>query len=229
MTNSLAADEVTSTLLSHVLPDESSTFRTIVEALQQFLTSNDLHCAVEFFDDWACVSLAAHDTLLSFAVIPPEEPELLNFGRAIRLGVELSFGLPSGECLNEKPDTFFYPPSGFTIGDLFDLCRGRVGPTEFTELLNASNRFAMSSVRMKFPQSILLMFVSRDEVFNAGERRFELWTQSDGKVLIHRLKNTNDPHRAALQANELGYWPTIYRCISGNFVAFKSTHAAAFL
>lgn len=229
MTSNLLPQDVSGSLLLPLMPSDTGSLQSIAMAFQQVFTFHGLRSGIEHFDNWVCITIAVDRRLLSFAVMAPETPELLGPGPTIRIGVDLSCGLPSGEELNDRPDTFFYPPSDFTLGNLLDLCRGRTTPGVFTDLLNASNRFAMSLARVKFPNSILVMSVSRQDRRTAGDRHFDLWTQTGGRAHVHTLHPTNNPHQAALQANEMGYWPTIYRCVSGHFVAFKSTDGGVFL
>lgn len=215
--------------LSSMLRGQLSSLSSITHTLRAGFRSSGFQAGIELFDDWACISIDVAGELLSFGVMSPEVDKLPPECLPIRIGVDLAFGLPSGDLLNERPGLFFYPPSNFTIQQLAQLCQATVSPAEFTSLLNDSNRFAMAMAREQFPASILIMREARTAARVVGEKTFELWTQSGSSVCFHQLEPTNNPHKAALQANDLGYWPTIYRCISGVFVPFKSTPAGVFI
>ncbi|MDF9779138.1 hypothetical protein [Pseudomonas baetica] len=227
--NSTQMNDVLPSPLSSMLKGQVSSLSSIADALCRGFRSCGLQAGIEHIDDWACISINVAGELLSFGVMSPEAYELPPACLPIRIGVDLAFGLPSGDLLNERPGLFFYPPSNFTIQQLVQLCQATVSPAEFTTLLNGSNRFAMAMARQRFPSSILLMREARTSARVVGEKTFELWTQSGGSVCFHPLEPTNNPHQAALQANDLGYWPTIYRCISGVFVPFKATPAGVFI
>jgi hypothetical protein len=215
--------------LSSMLKGHVSSLSSIADSLRRGFRSIGIQASVDYMDDWACVTIDVDGELMGFGVTMPETYELPSECLPIRLGVDLAFGLPSGDLLNERPGLFFYPPSNFTIQHLVLLCKAAVLPAEFSALLNDSNRFAMAMARERFPKSILIMKEARIAARIVGERTFELWTQSGGSVCFHPLAPTNNPHLAALQANELGYWPTIYRCTSGVFVPFKQTPAGVFI
>lgn len=188
-----------------------------------------LPCHVDIFDDWVKLTVGTDDGLLDFGLMGPEVSGLSPGGLPLRIGVELAFNVPSGEPLRSKPDVFFYLPTDFSIDELIALGRGSFSPAQFTELLNFSVRHAMSAPRSRFPTAILLMISARLSLHTAGDKRFELWTQSRGKIDIVRLKRTSNPHEAAGEAQELGFNPTVYRCQSGVFVAFKATEVGMFL
>lgn len=215
--------------LSSMLKGHVSSLSSIADSLRRGFRSVGIQAGVEYINDWACITIDVDGELMGFGVTIPEAYELPPGCLPIRLGVDLAFGLPSGDLLNERPGLFFYPPSNFTIQNLVLLCKAAVSPAEFTTLLNDSNRFAMALARERFPKSILIMRVARTSVQFVGEKTFELWTQSAGSVLFHSLPPTNNPHQAALQANGLGYWPTIYRCVTGVFVPFKPTPGGVFI
>lgn len=203
--------------------------RLLAECFALGLTDFGAPTSVDVRGEWALLSTRIEGNCMSFAVMEPEFPGLAEGAVPLQFGLPMAFGLPSGDMILEKPDTFFYLPADFSIDHLFSLCRGHFSPVQFTELLNFSVRHAMSVPRNKFPKSILLMIRNRTELHDAGDKRFELWTQSVGSVRVIELKPTNNPHAAAAEANELGFSPTIYRCSSGRFVSFKSTDGTVFL
>lgn len=215
--------------LSLLTPSQCHSLQSISQALLQSFDSRGISAGVEYLEEWVCFTIEWNDNLLSFGVMLPEEEAAPSLGLLFRVGVDLSFGLPSGEVLNDLPGIFFYPPTDFTLQQLLDLCLGEASPAEFTELLNNSNFLVLSSPQKKFPKSILVMVSTRSSVRDAGERCFELWTQSGGRVRRHSLTPTNNPHQAAIQAHDMGFWPTIYRCTSGVFVAFKTTDGGVFI
>lgn len=184
---------------------------------------------VDLHGDWVMLTLLTDKGDITFALMEPEVYGLSNEALPMRVGVSLSFGVPDGNNLTDKPDTFFYLPASFTVDQLLALCRGQFSPEQFTELLNMSVRHAMSSPREKFPSSILLMIAERTSLRDAGGMHFELWTQSRGGVDIQCLRPTNNPHIAAAEARSLGFHPTIYRCQSGSFISFTETDGGVFL
>lgn len=179
--------------------------------------------------DWVKLTLLTDQGGITFALMEPEVCGLSNEALPMRVGVSLSFGIPDGNELTDKPDTMFYLPASFTVDQLLALGRGQFSPLQFTELLNMSVRHAMSSPRDKFPRSILLMIAERTSLRDTGVRYFELWTQSRVGVDIQQLRPTNNPHIAAAEARTLGFQPTIYRCQSGSFISFTETDAGVFL
>ncbi|MGF6282008.1 hypothetical protein ABH908_000505 [Pseudomonas frederiksbergensis] len=215
--------------LSTMLKGHASSLSSIADSLRRGFRAVGIQAGVEYLDDWACITIDIDGELMGFGVTMPEPFDLPPECLPVRLGVDMAFGLPSGDLINERPGLFFYPPSSFTIQHLVLLCKAAVSPAEFTSLLNDSNRFAMAMARERFPRSILIMREARIAARIVGDRTFELWTQSAGSVRFHPLAPTNNPHHAALQANDLGYQPTIYRCTSGVFVPFKQTPAGVFI
>ncbi|SBW84308.1 hypothetical protein PVE_R2G0279 [Pseudomonas veronii 1YdBTEX2] len=179
--------------------------------------------------DWAKLTVLTEQGAIAFALMEPEISGLSREGLPIRVGVSLSFGVPDGNDLTDKPETFFYLPASFTVDQLLALGRGQFSPKQFTELLNMSVRHAMSAPRDNFPRSILLMIGERTSLRDSGVMRFELWTQSRGIVDIQNLSPTNNPHIAAAEARSLGFQPTIYRCQSGKFIGFMTTDGGVFL
>ncbi|MBM5458898.1 hypothetical protein H8F21_15130 [Pseudomonas sp. P66] len=193
------------------------------------LTDAGLPASSELQGDWVKMTIVTNEGPVSFAIMEPEVPGLAKSALPLRLGVRLAFGIPSGEELLDKPDTFFYVPASFTIDQLLALCCGAFSPDQFTHLLNFSVRHSMSAPRKRFPSSILLMIADRTQLHTVGNKRFELWTQSRGVIDIIELKASSNPHVAAAEAKELGFHPTVYRCQSGAFITFKSTDGGPFL
>lgn len=215
--------------LGELVAGATPQLRDLADRCAAGLADSGLPCHVDIFDDWVKLTVRTDDGLLRFGLMEPEVSGLSPSGLPLRIGVELAFNVPSGEPLRSKPDVFFCLPSDFSIDQLIALGRGSFSPAQFTELLNFSVRHAMSAPRSRFPTSILLMISERNRLHTAGDKRFELWTQSRGKIDIVRLKPTSNPHEAAGEAQELGFYPTIYRCQSGVFVAFKATEGGVFL
>lgn len=207
----------------------SHDFLEIADLLCQFLADRAEHTSIEFFEDWAKLTAVSDGVAFDIAFMEPELPALANEALPMRFGLDLAYGLPSGKVIYEKPDTFFYLPSNFTVSQLFALAQGQFSPGEFTALLNFSVRHAMSVPRDRFPSSILLLIRDRSSRLHAGDRRFELWTQKKSGVEVIELCPTNNPHEAARESLTKGYRPTIYRCQSGRFIAFKATEGGVFL
>jgi hypothetical protein len=130
--------------------------------------------------------------------------------------------------VDQEPDRFLYLPTDFTVEELLALACGEVAPAHHMELVNSSNKHAMSAPRPRFPRSALVMLGVRRSL-EAADRHFELWSQADGVVQFHSLEQTADPNEAANEALDLGYAPTIYRCMSGRFVCFRPTAGGVFI
>lgn len=201
----------------------------LADRLALLLAEAGAPTCIEIKDNWARLTVLADEGQVDIAIMEPEVPGLGVEALPMRFGLAMSFGVPSGEAVLEKPDTFFYVPADFTVDQLFSLSRGHLSPAQFTDLLNFSVRHSMSVPREKFPSAILLMIRDRTELHYAGEHKFELWTQSRGGIKLTELKPTSNPHEAAAQALEIGFAPTIYRCQSGNFIAFKTTSGGVYL
>ncbi|HDS0957095.1 hypothetical protein [Pseudomonas putida] len=218
-----------SPLVCGLLAGASDGLISLSERLVTGFSHAGLPASFQLHGDWAQISVSAAEGPVSFAIMEQEVPGLSSGALPLRLGVSLAFGIPSGEALLHKPDTFFYLPASFSVDQLVALCRGTFSPRQFTDLLNFSVRHSMSAPRDRFPASILLMIADRTQVHTVGDKRFELWTQSRGVIDIVQLKVTSNPHEAAAEAMEMGYDPTIYRCQSGAFVPFKTTDGGPFL
>lgn len=188
-----------------------------------------LPTSIDLQGDWVKLTVLTDQGDIYFGLMEPEMSGLSSLALPMRVGVSLSFGVPDGDDLTVKPDTFFYLPSSFTVDQLLALGRGQFSPEQFTELLNQSVRHAMSAPRDNFPRAILLMIAERTSLRDTGLRHFELWTQSRGGVDIQHLRPTNNPHIAAEEARTLGFQPTIYRCQSGSFISFTTTDGGVFL
>jgi hypothetical protein len=216
-------------LLQPLLAGSTNSLIDLATRFASGLAEIGLPTSFDLQDDWVKLTLLTGQGDISFALMEPEVCGLSNEALPMRGGVSLSFGVPDGNDLTDKPDTFFYLPSSFTVDQLLALGRGQFSPEQFTELLNMSVRHAMSSPRDKFPRSILLMIAERTSLRDTGVRHFELWTQSRGGVEIQHLRPTNNPHIAAAEARSLGFHPTIYRCQSGSFISFTETDGGVFL
>ena len=136
--------------------------------------------------------------------------------------------MPSGEVIDEEPERYLYLPSGFKLDELLSLAQGQVTPARHMELVNFSNKHAMSVPLARFPRSALVMMGVRRSR-GVANRYFELWSQKNGTVQFDPLEPTPNPNEAAAEALELGYMPTIYRCLSGRFVCFRPTSGGVFL
>lgn len=184
--------------------------------------------SVEPMDGWARLTLSVDGRLAQCGVRLPETEGPVLGSLGIRFGFAEAFGVPSGEPVDQEPDRFLYLPTDFTVDELLALACGEVAPAHHMELVNFSNKHAMSVPRPRFPRSALVMLGVRRSLHSA-HRYFELWSQADGVVQFHSLEQTADPNEAANEALDLGYAPTIYRCMSGRFVCFRPTAGGVFI
>lgn len=178
---------------------------------------------------WLRVTVLVSDGQLSFGLKAPEVRGLSAGALPFRIGVSLQFGQPCGAPVVDEPESFIYLPESFTVDEFLRLLAGDITVSGYTEILNFSSRYAMSVPRERFPSSILVLIKERTDLRSAGDKFFELWTQSTGEVAFHPLARTNNPHTAAEEARAMGFLPTVYRCSSGAFVPFKATDGGPFM
>lgn len=178
---------------------------------------------------WLRVTVVACSGQLSFGLKVPEVQGLSAGALPFRIGVSLEFGHPCGAPVAEEPESFIYLPESFTVDEFLRLVAGDITVSSYTDIVNFSSRYAMSAPRERFPSSILVLIKERTDLRTAGDKFFELWTQSAGEVAFHQLARTNNPHTAAEEARAMGFLPTVYRCSSGALVPFKTTDGGVFL
>lgn len=104
----------------------------------------------------------------------------------------------------------------------------------FHNLVNHTAKLEMARPRSRFPKSCLLMQYGAPMPLRRGipqppERFFVLWSQREDGVQLHELPRTQSPFEAAQHSRELGFSPTIYRCISGHLIPFLRTEGWAFI
>lgn len=215
--------------LASLTSSQGTTLSSFIQAFKQKLGHLGAGWDIQIKEDWALVSILSDGKVLSLAIAEHELPGLSSEGAPVRFGLDLAFGLPSGEQITVKPEAFFYLPNNYDVYSLIELTRGEAPPSEFCSILNFSTRYAMSIARDRFPSSILLMITERTKKLETGSKWFELWSQAAGQVRIQELPLTSNPFVAAEHALDVGCTPTIYRCQSGQFVAFKSTNGGVFL
>ncbi|MGP0171030.1 hypothetical protein ACSVIJ_04030 [Pseudomonas sp. NCHU5208] len=220
-------------MVADLVPDAAPDLEIFGHMLALGLSELGLKAQMELLDGWARISLEVGLEAYQFGILEPERAGLSKDAIDLRFGFSLSFGVPDGGLLDSIPDVILSLPAVTTVGELLSIVQGKVSPGGFVALENFSARHALSVPIEKFPKSVLLAVGEAGG--EAGWRmeatriRYDLWTQDGGKLQIHSLVPTNNPHEAAREANELGYWPTVYRCLSGRFVCFKSTSGGVFI
>lgn len=161
-------------------------------------------------------------------------PVMLKDGR-LAVGVLREFGYPIKSLIEPHSEIeWFNVPDGFATGDLELLAMGNLPFDRFHEMVNLTAILAMQKPIERFPRACLIMVLRDAKALKRGipqrpEHTFVLWTQRNGLASIQDLPLTDNPHIAADHARELGFEPTIYRCTSGQMVAFKATHGGPFL
>ncbi len=127
-----------------------------------------------------------------------------------------------------EPDQVVYFPAGADALKMLAQILGLLGPDR-NSILNESAIRHMEALNGGFPSSALVMLKQgEDQHF---ERYFQLWQQQgNGACTWHPLAKSHDPFDAAREAAEVyGCNPTVYRCHSGMFIAFRQTIATPFL
>ena len=216
-------------LLAQCLQDAAPDLELSAYVLATGLNGLGFPTTLQLEEDWARLTLDVGDRAVQFGLKKPEAPGLSKDGLSLRVGFSLGFGVPSGKAVKEEPECFVYLPSSFTVGELLDLAGGETTPAQYMALENFSARHALSAPLAKFPNAALVMIGTRASLMERGDWHFELWTQNGVCVSFHQLTPTINPHVAAVEAQELGYSPTIYRCLSGRFICFKPTDGGIFI
>lgn len=142
-------------------------------------------------------------------------------------------GLPRGlEWFNlddtAEPDSVVFFPAGADAMTIIGQVLGLLGP-ERNSILNESAIRHMEALDGKFPSSALIMLKHGEAQQYA--KYFMLWQQlRKGQYAWHPLAHSHSPFDAAREAYEVhGCQPTVYRCHSGNFIAFRQTIATPFI
>ena len=217
------------TLVADLIPDAAPDLEIFGHMLALGLSDLGFLAQMELMDSWARINLSVGLMRCQFGILEPERIGLSTDALDLRFGFSLSYGLPDGGILQREPDVLLSLPAATTVGELLDIAQGKVSAELFIALQNYSARHALSSPIAKFPKCALVAVGEAGRPMEATNIRYELWTQDGGKVQFHTLSPTNNPHMAAEEANELGYWPTVYRCLSGRFICFKTTPGGVFV
>lgn len=216
-------------LVADLIPNAAPDLEIFGHMLALGLSALGLQAQMELMEGWGRMSLVVDGHACQFGVLEPERTGLSSRAIDLRFGFSLSFGVPDGGSLESEPDVLLSLPAALTVSELIALARGKVSPESFVAMQNYSSRLALLAPIAKFPSSVLVAVGEVGGIREAVKVRYELWTQDDGVPRFHTLAPTNNPHEAAEEANELGYWPTVYRCLSGRFVCFKQTNGGVFI
>jgi hypothetical protein len=148
----------------------------------------------------------------------------------LQVGAKFMACKPSASPAAECEVTFVYLPPTTTINELVEYAFGDLTYPQVEAIQNFSAEYAMSGPIERFPRAALVMLMSSNTAADKpGKVYFKLWHQAEGKAELIELEPTDSPFKAAEQARDLGYSPTIYRCHSGCYVAFLSTSGFDFL
>ncbi|HBO6306043.1 TPA: hypothetical protein L4741_005631 [Pseudomonas aeruginosa] len=148
----------------------------------------------------------------------------------LQVGAKFMACKPSATPAAECEVTFVYLPPTTTINELVEYAFGDLTYQQVESIQNFSAEYAMSGPIERFPRAALVMLMSSNTAADKpGKVYFKLWHQAEGKAELIELEPTVSPFKAAEQARDLGYSPTIYRCHSGCYVAFLSTSGFDFL
>lgn len=142
-------------------------------------------------------------------------------------------GLPRGlDWFNlddtAEPDSVIFFPAGADALTIIGKVLGLLGPDR-NSILNDSALRHMEALNGGFPSSALVMLKHGEDQLYA--KYFMLWRQlGAGRYAWHTLSQSHSPFDAAREAYEVhGCSPTVYRCHSGNFIAFRPTIATPFI
>lgn len=169
--------------------------------------------------DWQRLQIPTGKGLLTIFVREAQQPfngdELLPVQIALPRGNDLY-----GSSSMSEPDQVLFFGNGVSGKYIVEAIEGLHDGDR--TLLNESALRQMSALNGQFLSSVLVMQKS----LTPGSLGcyFTLWRQSEGRITWLDLPHMSNVFDAALSCAEIyGVHPTVYRCLSGQFVSFKQT------